>query len=101
MAEKIRSFSDAAREAGLPVQVSREFIAELGPVVWYEATPTTAENPQTHAMDDVLLAKIKTDDGHIYQTIVGNVALRDVLDKVDLPFKARIVKSGRTWVFED
>src|SRR3954470_22615185 len=36
---KVRSFSEAAREAGLPVVVDRDFISELGPVIWVSARP--------------------------------------------------------------
>jgi hypothetical protein len=100
-APKARSFSEVAKEAGLPVIVSREFIAELGTVTWLTKEPGTARNPQTGEMDDVLMVDLVTDEGDNYRTVVGNVALTDVLNKVGLPMRAAIKKSGRTWIFTD
>jgi hypothetical protein len=97
----VKSFSEAAKEAGLPVMVSREFIAELGVVTWLSVEPGTARNPQTGEMDDILMAELVTDEGDKYRSVIGNVALTQVLTAVTLPIRARIVKSGRTWIFAD
>lgn len=117
----VKSFSERAAELNLPRVVDRDFIAELGPVVWLSAAPAEARNPQTGQPGPGLLAQIETDDGKHYQSFIGNVALLQVLatatydeDDIDMttpiayhprsdifPFRARIVKSGRTWTFAD
>lgn len=100
-ASEVPSFSQRAKEAGLPIIVSREFIGELGTVTWLSAHNGTARNPQTGEMDQVLIADLVDDEGNKYRTVVGNIALSDVLTQVEFPFRAAIKKSGRTWVFTD
>lgn len=106
------SYSQRAKEQGLPILISREQIAEMGPVTWVSAEPSEARNPQSGEMGHGLLAVIEV-DGQRYQTFVGNVALLKDLATIDedskvytpragmFPFTARLVKSGRTWVFSD
>lgn len=101
MANKTRSFSEASREAGIPEHVDREFIASLGPVTWLSASPSTARNPQTGEKGDGLLATVETDDGIRYTTFIGNVVLMRMLGTLELPFRARLEKSGQAWTFAD
>ncbi len=114
------SFSAMAKAAGLPVVIDRDTIEEFGPVTWVGATTAEARNPTTGAMGNGLMVEIVTDDGNKYLSFIGNVALLQVLGTIDatsdlhsednkyfvprtniFPFRARIVKSGRTWVFKD
>lgn len=97
----IRSLADAAAAAGVPKKLSREQIAELGIVNWMHAAPTQARNPQTGEMGDGFFVTIADDNGEEFQSFIGNIALGNILARVDLPFRAGIKKSGRTWVFYD
>lgn len=109
----VKSFSERAMENNLPVLVDRDFIADLGPVIWTGATPAEARNPQNGEVGPGLLAQLSTDEGRNYQSFIGNVALLQILSTYDedsntyiprdgmFPFRARLVKSGRTWVFAD
>ena len=115
--DKVKSFSDRAKEAGLPILVDRETIADIGPVTWTGAVKSQARNPQDGTMGDGVMATVVTDEGDRYHTFIGNVALLSVLTDraVDeetgevtyeirdsiFPFRGRIVKSGRAWVFAD
>lgn len=101
MANKVRSLSDALAAAGVPRQVSREFISSLGTVTWLSATAAQARNPQTGDMGDGMMVEIEDDAGNRYTSFVGNVALLRILGAVEFPFRASIVKNGRTWVFAD
>lgn len=117
IADAPRSFSDMAREENLPILISREQIAEMGTVTWLSAEASEARNPQTGLIEPGLLVQLESDGQH-YQTYVGNVALLTVLASANyaddgntvlsyvpytkrFPFTARLIKSGRTWVFSD
>jgi hypothetical protein len=93
--------SKRLEEAGVPRQVDREFIATLGEVTWLRADAAEARNPQTGELGDGMMVLIQADNGKQYTSFVGNVALLRILGQVDFPFRAAIVKKGRTWAFTE
>ena len=102
MAEvKAPSFSQMAKAAGLPVRIKSEPLAALGSVTWLSAHADTATLPDTGEDTEGFLVNILADDGRLYESFVGGKALVGVLARAEFPFRARIVKEGRTWVFVD
>ena len=95
------SLAERMKAAGIPRQVDREFIAELGEVTWLSASPAQARNPQSGELGDGLMVEISDANGTHYTSFVGNVALLRFLadPAIEMPFVAAIQKSGRTWVF--
>lgn len=93
------TLEDRKREAGLPVHIDRNRLAELGTVTFVKTEPSEATNPSTQKVEPGLLVTIKTDDGRDYTCFIANMVLGKDLAAVKLPFRAKIVKHGRTWVF--
>jgi hypothetical protein len=102
MADKnmTRTFSQAAKDAGVPIQIKTEDISSLGVVEWVSAEKATSTLPQTGEESEGYFVVIN-DHGTNYSAFVGGMALCRMLDTLQLPFMAQIVKSGRTWVFSD
>jgi hypothetical protein len=96
------SFTNAAKNAGVPIQIKTEDVAELGTVTWVEAEPMTVTLPDgSGKQTEGYFCTIQDQDGSLYSVFIGGMALTRILAEVPLPFKAQIVKSGRTWVFAD
>jgi len=96
----VPSFSQAAKAAGVPLQIKTEDIAELGAVTFLEAEPATSTLPDGRESEGMFVT-IQDSDGSKYTAFIGGVALLRVLREVPLPFVAQIIKVGRTWVFAD
>lgn len=94
------TFSTAAKAAGVPLQIKTEDIAELGAVTFIEAEPATSTLPDGRESEGMFVT-IADIDGSKYTAFIGGVALLRVLREVPLPFRAQIVKVGRTWTFAD
>lgn len=118
----VKSISQAKKDAGVPIQISREDIASLGVVKWLSAEGTQARNPQTGEMGDGFFCRLADSNGEVYTTFLGNVVLvKDIAKVADVetgelardgagflvpndtlfPFMARLTKVGNTWRFED
>jgi hypothetical protein len=97
--ESVPTLEDRKREAGLPVHIDRERLAGLGTVTFVKIEASQATNPSTQKVEPGLLATIRTDDDRDYTVFIANMVLAKDLAAVKLPFRAKIVKHGRTWVF--
>lgn len=97
--EQAPSLEERKRQAGLPVHIDRNRLAELGDVTFVKTEPSMATNPSTQKEEPGLLVTIKTDDGKDYTCFIANMVLAKDLAAVQLPFRAKIVKHGRTWIF--
>jgi hypothetical protein len=95
----IPTLEDRKRQAGLPVHIDRERLAGLGVVTFVKTEASEATNPSTQKVEPGLLVTIRTDDGRDYTCFIANMVLAKDLAAVELPFRAKIVKHGRTWVF--
>lgn len=93
------SLEDRKREKGLPIHIDRERLSQLGEVTFLTMEPTQARNPQTGDLGDGLLVTVTTDDGKLYTSFIANIVLSKDLHAVDLPFRAKLIKRGRTWIF--
>lgn len=115
--ETVKTFGQRAEENDLPVLIDRDTIAEMGALIWRSVSPSSARTPDG-VVGPGLLAQLEDDKGRHYQSFIGNVALLNILATPNyaddgetvvsytprpnmLPMKARIIKSGRTWVFSD
>jgi hypothetical protein len=96
----IPSFTDAAKAAGVPLNIKTEDVHELGTVTWLEKEELTSTLPDGSPSEGYF-CKIADADGSLYTVFIGGVALVKMLKDIPLPFAASIGKSGRTWVFED
>lgn len=99
-ATAVPSFTKAAKDAGVPLQIKTEDVARLGTVTWVSAEEMTSQLPDGSPSEGYFCT-ISDTDGTMYTVFVGGVALTRILHDVPLPFAASIEKSGRTWVFAD
>jgi hypothetical protein len=97
----VKSFSEMTKAQNLPVRIKTERLSELGVVTFESAFADTATLPGTNEETDGFLVSVTASDGRRYTSFVGGQALVAVLAEASFPFKARIVKDGRTWVFSD
>ncbi len=95
----IPTLEQRKRDKGLPIHIDRERLAALGVVTFLKIEPSEATNPSTQKVEPGLLTTVQSDDGNTYTVLIANMVLSKDLEAVDLPFRAKIVKHGRTWVF--
>lgn len=100
MADKINSFSQAAKAANLPARIKMDALAALG-VVTYTGARGSSARLNDGTTSDGFVASITAEDGKEYEVFIGAKVLVDQLGRLDFPFRARIVKSGQTWNFAD
>jgi hypothetical protein len=98
-ATAVPSFTKAAKDAGVPLQIKTEDVARLGTVTWVSAEEMTSQLPDGSPSEGYFCTIDM--DGTLYTVFIGGVALTRILHDVPLPFRASIEKSGRTWVFAD
>jgi hypothetical protein len=96
----VPSFSKAAKDAGVPLQIKTEDVARLGTVTWLTAEEMTSQLPDGSPSEGYFCEIVDEFDTH-YTVFIGGVALTRILHDVPLPFAASIEKSGRTWIFAD
>ncbi len=101
MSNKVPSLSDRRKEAGVPIHISREELSSLGVVTFINKEPATATVPQTGETGEGYLVTVEDDNGNKYTTFIGNQILMRDLDMIQMPFRARIIKRGRAWVFSE
>lgn len=102
MAKDTPSFSQAAKSAGVPIQLKTEDVSALGAVTWLEKEEMTVNVPNEPGKTSKgYFCKIADQDGTLYTVFIGGVALVRMLEEIPLPFMAQIIQSGRTWVFAD
>lgn len=95
----VPSLEDRKRAAGLPIHIDRNRLAELGVVTFVKMEDSKATNPSTGKEEPGLLVTVMTDDKRQYTCFIANQVLSKDLAAVEMPFRAKIVKHGRTWVF--
>lgn len=95
----VPSFSKAAKDAGIPLQIKTEDVSRLGTVTWLSAEEMTSQLSDGTPSEGYFCGIDA--DGTLYNVFIGGIALTRILHDVPLPFRASIEKSGRTWVFAD
>lgn len=98
---KTRSFSDAAKEAGIPPYIKMDALAALGLVTYEAAYADSRTVPGENTETEGFVVTVLDEKGQRYECFIGAQVLVKALSRIEFPFKARLGKEGRSWVFQD
>lgn len=99
-ASDVPSFQDAAYSSGLPIPANAEQLSTMGELLIGAWKGAQARLPETGEITSGYFAIVRDiGTGHVWSVFFGGVAICRVLGRMQTPFRARLEKSGRTWVF--
>lgn len=96
----VKSFSQAAKDAGIPPYIKMEQLAALGRVTYLNAHGASRTAPDGTNSDGFVVT-VEASDGRRYEAFIGAEILTRVIGQIELPFSAALTKEGRSWVFVD
>lgn len=96
----VKSFSQAAKDAGLPPYIKMEALAALGRVTYLSAYGASRTAPDGTASDGFVVT-VEDSKGQKYECFIGAEVLTKALGQIEFPFAASLGKEGRSWVFND
>lgn len=97
----IPTIGQRRRAADIGEQVSMADLAKLGSITWLSKEEAQAMLPETGEVTQGFYCRVRSDDGVPYGVFVGQQVLKKDLAEIELPFRARVIRKGRTYLFVD